>query len=130
MHGWDAEDTIGRAGPLPAEVAADGVGEFLTVEVPTNGTWPHQPVTVGVTATDVTDGGCRVVLGPGGGRLEAGPAAGNAVLGGSASDLILALYGRRPVDTLAVTGDPEVARQFLGWFSDAVNEGRSCRRGG
>lgn len=116
VHGWDAEDTIGRAGPLPAEVADDGVGEFLTVEVPTNGTWPHEPVTVGVTATDVTDGGCRVVLGPGGGRLEAGPAAGNAVLGGSASDLILALYGRRPVDTLAVTGDPEVARQFLGWF--------------
>ena len=38
MHGWDAEDTIGRAGALqPAELAADGVGEFLAVEVPTNG---------------------------------------------------------------------------------------------
>jgi hypothetical protein len=73
-------------------------------------------VTVGVTATDVPGSDWRVVLGPGGGRLEAGPAAGNAVLGGSASDLVLALYGRRPVDSLAVTGDREVARQFLGWF--------------
>jgi len=29
---------------------------------------------------------------------------------------VLALYGRRPVDSLAVTGDQEVARQFVGWF--------------
>jgi hypothetical protein len=69
-----------------------------------------------VAATDVPGAGWRVVLGPDGGRLEPGPATGNAVLGGSASDLVLALYGRRPWDSLSVTGDPEVARQFLGWF--------------
>jgi uncharacterized protein (TIGR03083 family) len=118
VHAWDAEDTVGRAGRLePADLAADGVAEFLTVEVPTNGGWPHAPVTVGIAATDAPGGGWRVVLGPGGGRLEAGPAAGDAVLGGSSSDLVLALYGRRPVESLAVTGDVEVARQFLGWFA-------------
>jgi uncharacterized protein (TIGR03083 family) len=117
MHAWDGEDAVGRAGPLrPADLAADGVDEFLTVEVPTNGGWPHDPATVGLIADDAPGGGWRVVLGPGGGRLEAGPAAGNAVLGGSASDLVLALYGRRPVESLAVTGDVEVARRFLGWF--------------
>lgn len=116
VHGWDAEDTVGRAGELqPAELAADGVGEFLEVNVPAAGGWPHDPVTVGLTTTDVP-GEWRVELGPGGGRLEAGAAAGNAVLGGSAGDLVLALYGRRPVDSLAVTGDQEVARQFVGWF--------------
>jgi uncharacterized protein (TIGR03083 family) len=117
VHGWDAEDTVGRAGLLqPDELAADGVGEFLEVCVPTAGSWPHDPVTVGIAATDVPGAEWRVVLGPGGGRLEAGPAAGTAVLGGSASDLVLALYGRRPADSLAVTGDHEVAGRFLGWF--------------
>jgi uncharacterized protein (TIGR03083 family) len=118
VHAWDADDTIGRAGPLlPADLAADGVAEFLGVEVPTNGRWPHPPVTVGMTATDLPDGGWRVVLAESGGVLEPGPATGDAVLGGTASDLVLALYGRRSVDSLAVTGDPEVARQFLGWFT-------------
>jgi uncharacterized protein (TIGR03083 family) len=114
VHAWDAEDTIGRADPLvPADLAADGVEEFLGVEVPTNGGWPHRPATVGLTAGA---GEWRVVLTEGGGRVEPGPAAGDAVLGGSASDLVLALYGRRPASSLAVTGDLEVARRFLGWF--------------
>jgi uncharacterized protein (TIGR03083 family) len=116
VHAWDADDTIGRAGPLlPADLAADGVDEFLTVEVPVNGPWPHRPVTVGLAATDVPDG-WRVVLGGSGGSVERGAATGDAVLGGSASDLILALYGRRPMDSLSVSGDQEVAGQLLGWF--------------
>jgi uncharacterized protein (TIGR03083 family) len=115
VHAWDAEDTVGRAGPLgPEEVAADGVDEFLTVEVPTNRSWPHPPATVGVTATGA--GEWRVVLDGAGSRVEPGPARGDAVLGGSASDLVLALYGRRPAGSLAVTGDEEVAARFLGWF--------------
>lgn len=117
VHAWDAEDTIGRAGALlPDELAADGVDEFLTLEVPTNGTWPHRPATVGLTAAGVPAGGWRVRLTAAGGTVERGPAAGDAVLGGSASALILALYGRRPMDSLSITGDPEVARRFLGWF--------------
>ena len=117
MHAWDAEDTVGRAGPLePAELAADGVAEFLTVEVHANGPWPHPPATVGLTAADGPGDGWRIALTGSGGTVERGPATGDAVLGGSASDLILALYGRRPIDSLSVTGDPEVARRFLGWF--------------
>jgi len=38
------------------------------------------------------------------------------VLGGPAGDLVLALYGRRPVDSLVVTGDTELATRFVGWF--------------
>lgn len=116
VHAWDADDTIGRAGPLlPADLAADGVDEFLTVEVPVNGPWPHPPATAALAATDVADG-WRLVLGPSGGTVERGIATGDAVLRGSASDLILALYGRRPMDSLSVTGDQEVAGQLLGWF--------------
>lgn len=116
VHAWDADDTLGRAGKLePADLAADGVDEFLSVEVPTNGPWRHAPVTVGLTATGDPDG-WRVVLGESGGRVERGPAAGDAVLGGAAGELVLALYGRRPVGSLTVTGDTEVARAFLDWF--------------
>ena len=118
VHAWDAEDTVGRAGPLlPADLAADGVDEFLGVEVPTNGGWPHPPATVGLTATGGPGDGWRVVLAEAGGRVERGPATGDAVLAGAAGDLVLALYGRRPIETLTVTGDPELAGRFLGWFT-------------
>jgi uncharacterized protein (TIGR03083 family) len=117
VHAWDADDTIGRAGPLlPADLAADGVDEFLSVEVPTNGPWPHPPATVGLAPTDLPGGGWQVVLTGSGGTVRRGQSAGDAVLGGTAGELVLALYGRRPMDGLAVTGDPEVAARFLGWF--------------
>ena len=116
VHAWDAEDTVGRAGPLePADLAGDGVAEFLSVEVPTNGAWPHPPATVGLAPADAP--GWRVVLAGTGGRVEPGPATGDAVLGGGAGDLVLALYGRRPVESLTVTGDETLARRFLDWFT-------------
>jgi hypothetical protein len=117
VHAWDAEDTVGRAGSLgPPDLAADGVDEFLSVEVPTNGAWAHPPVTVGLAATDGPDGWV-VTLTSAGGQVARGPAAGDAVLGGPAGDLVLALYGRRPIETLTVTGDEQVAARFLGWFT-------------
>ena len=125
VHAWDAEDTVGRDAPLgPGDLAADGVDEFLSVEVPTNGGWPHPPVTVSVVATDGPGSGWRVALTEAGGTIStgapteepAGAPAVDTVLSGTAGDLVLALYGRRKVDVLSVTGDPELARRFLGWF--------------
>ena len=117
VHAWDAEATVGRDGPPgPPELAVDGVEEFLSVGVPTNGGWPHPPATVAVTATDAPGPGWQVALTGAGGTLAPGPATGDAVLAGTAGDLVLALYGRRPLEVLTVTGDPEVARRFLGWF--------------
>jgi uncharacterized protein (TIGR03083 family) len=120
VHRWDAEQAAARDVPLHPAAAADGVDEFLSVEVPTNGGWPHPPATVALVATDVPGSGWRVALTEAGGTLSTGtrtadPTA-DAVLSGTAGDLVLALYGRRKVDVLSVTGDPEVARRFLGWF--------------
>ena len=115
VHAWDAEDTIGRADALlPEDLAADGVAEFLGVGVPAGGAWPHGPGTVALVPAGGP--GARVTLTAAGGRLEPGPGEGDAVLAGTPGDLVLALYGRRPVDTLAVSGDPDLARRFLGWF--------------
>src|SRR5258708_2284625 len=46
VHAFDAQQAGGRPQPIPAVVAADGVGEYLTVELPTNGPWPYEPATV------------------------------------------------------------------------------------
>lgn len=117
VHAWDADDTIGRAGTLlPEDLARDAVEEFLSVEVPTNGGWPHPPATVALAPTG-EPAAWRVVLDGTGGRFERGPATGGAVLGGPSGDLVLALYGRRPVGSLTVTGDEVVAGRFLDWFT-------------
>jgi uncharacterized protein (TIGR03083 family) len=117
VHAWDAEDTAGRDEPLrPADLAADGVAEFLSVEVPTNGGWPHPAATVRVVAADVPGDGWLVSLGSSGGSLTEGPGEADAELSGPAGELVLALYGRRKIDALSVGGDAEVARRFLGWF--------------
>lgn len=116
VHAWDAEDAAGRAGTLPPAVALDGVDEFLSTGVSAGGRWAGAPGTVAVIATDAAGAGRRVVLGPEGARLEAGDS-GDAVLRGTASDLVLAFYRRRGLDSLQVTGSLELAGQFLGWFA-------------
>jgi uncharacterized protein (TIGR03083 family) len=116
VHAWDAEETVGRAGALPAEIAIDGVDEFLSVELAISGGWPHDPGSVGLAAEDAPDLGWWVVLTAEGGRLERGEAGGDAVIRGEASDLVLGLYRRRGLDMLTVEGDRDLAKHFIGWF--------------
>ena len=116
VHAWDADDAVGRAGALPREAALDGVDEFLETGLPFSGTWEHPPATIGLVATDGAGGGWRVVMGDER-RLEPGNGTGDVVLRGTASDLVLAFYRRRGVDSLSVTGDRELAERFLGWFA-------------
>jgi uncharacterized protein (TIGR03083 family) len=115
VHAWDADDAVGRAGALPLVAALDGVDEFLETGLSAGGTWPHPPATVGVVATDGA-AGWRVALSGAGSRLEPADGTGDAVLRGTATDLVLALYRRRGVDSLSVTGDRELAERLLGWF--------------
>jgi uncharacterized protein (TIGR03083 family) len=116
VHAWDAQDAAGRAGALPADIALDGVEEFLAVSVPTNGTWPHPAATIGIVADEALDHGWRVVLADGATRVEPGAAKGDVVLRGGAGDLLLACYGRRGPGSLTVEGDHEVAERFLSWL--------------
>lgn len=115
VHAFDAQEASGRAEPLPAEVAADGLGEFLTVGMATMGPWPHQPGTVTLAADDgpawlvqLSGEGARAVP-------EGQAGAADARVRGSASDLVLALYGRHLAGDLTVDGDQELAGQLLHW---------------
>src|SRR3954468_17941373 len=52
VHAFDAQETIGRAEPVPAAVAVDGVAEFLSVGLGSQGLWPGRPARVAFSAVD------------------------------------------------------------------------------
>ena len=114
VHARDAQDAAGSSHPLPADLAADGVAEFLDVLLPRYlerrpGAWSGQ--TVHLHRTD-GDGEWAVRLGPEGAvAVERAHAKGDLAARGPASDLYLwALNrGRGSVELL---GDLEVADRW------------------
>ena len=117
VHARDAQEAVGRTEPLPAGIAADAVGEFVEVGLGAMGPWPHTPARV---ALHSEEGGVWLVgLGPDGATLtapgEGDVTAADARIHGSASDLLLALYGRIPADSLRTEGDPEHVKRLVAW---------------
>ncbi len=115
VHARDAQQAADRAEPLPADIALDGVAEFLVVGFGSCGAWPDKPARVAVHAdeggswvVDLTEAGAAVASG------VTGPAP-DATLRGPACDLLLALYGRRPLDAVGVAGDRAVVERLLAW---------------
>jgi uncharacterized protein (TIGR03083 family) len=117
VHAFDAQETIGKAEPLPAAIAVDGVAEFLSVGLASMGEWPHRPARIAFAATDGPV--FTVDLSPSGVRLDP-PASGEplATVHGSASDLVLALYGRITFAGLRVDGDREVLTELTGFINN------------
>lgn len=113
MHTYDAQLTVGAAEPLPEEVALDGVEDFVFTCCTTTVAWPHNPAVVDYHV--IEGGSWRQSLSADGSRAfrlpESGPAAGedsesvDASVQGTASDLVLAFYGRIPLDSLKLEGD-------------------------
>ena len=103
VHRWDAQAAHGRADDVAPDVAADGVDEVLAVHRPAD--WDDEPVTAdGVVAVRLTDTGQEHVVRVAPSGISVVDAAPDAVLAGRASDVLLALWGRRPLAPL-VTGD-------------------------
>lgn len=119
VHAFDAQQAAGHTEPLPPEVAADGIGEYLTVGMASMGAWPHQPGRAGLA---VTDGATWLIeLGQGGARpreVTAGDAAPEADgwLRGTASELVLALYGR--ARDVTIEGDADLITRLLAWTNN------------
>jgi uncharacterized protein (TIGR03083 family) len=117
VHAYDAEQAAGHGEPLPPAVAADGVGEYLTVELPTNGPWPYEPATV---VLETGPGGNWLIdLGPLGARVLRGADHGDAkpvvTVTADPSDMVLAFYRRSYPGELDVEGDSELLPQLLTW---------------
>lgn len=101
IHLWDAQDAVGTAPRLQADVAADGVREVLEDLYPRQvrlGRVEPLAATVEVTFSDAS--GAAALTGTDGGA----PA---VRVTGPAEDLVLALWGRRrfDADALTIEGD-------------------------
>ncbi len=116
VHTYDAQLAAGAAEPVPVEVAIDGVEEFLSTFCTTTEAWPHEPGAVDYHVTEgrswrneLSAAGAGFVVLPGE-RTDA-----VATAHGTASDLVLAFYGRIPLDDLELGGDRSVFDQLVEW---------------
>jgi uncharacterized protein (TIGR03083 family) len=127
LHTYDAQITSGARQPLPDEVALDGVDEFLSTCCATTSAWPHKPAAVDFHATEgrswrlsLSADGARVTRLPASGTVptaaaDEGPDAAAASVRGTAGELVLALYGRIPVDSLKLEGDGVLFGLLQAW---------------
>ncbi len=117
VHAFDAQQASGRGETLPLAVATDGVAEYLTVELPTNGPWPYEPGTV-VLSTG-PGGSWLVDLGPEGVHVLEGGVHGHvkrtATVTATPSDMVLSFYRRDIGQPLQIDGDPDLVPQLLAW---------------
>jgi len=102
VHRWDAEGSVGSSAPLPSELAADGVPEFIEVMV-----GPDVVALRGAVNLHAVDTGDTWRVGPD------ETSGGTAELNATASDLVLMLYRRLPVPDADVDGDPMLVASLL-----------------
>jgi uncharacterized protein (TIGR03083 family) len=104
VHTYDAQLAAGAVQPMPADVAIDGVAEFLDTCNSTPAAWPHEAATIHYHATDawpapLTD--------------DAAPASASAT--GTAEQLLLFVWGRLTLSDLKIEGDQQVFEQLIAW---------------
>jgi uncharacterized protein (TIGR03083 family) len=117
VHLADAQLAVGQEPSLPADVAADGIDEWLTEFCARLGPgWglggTGQTLHVHVTDPGVT-GEWLVELSPGKVTVTAGHATADVALRGSAASLLLVLTRRLPPSAVDVFGDQALLAQSL-----------------
>lgn len=131
VHTYDAQLTLGAPKPLPDEVALDGVDEFLSTCCATTAPWPHEPATVDYHATEgrswrlrLSADGAQTARIPTPGATSATaagehPDSAGVSAWGTAHELVLAMYGRIPLDALKLEGDRRILDLLVEWDPDA-----------
>ena len=118
VHRWDAQNASGERSPIEADVAVDGIEEFLFQFV---GFEPASLADGGETVRfEAADTGDAWVARVAGGELDVRRAerAGSlipveAVAKGPASDILLLLWRRLRLDAVTVHGEPAAMARFL-----------------
>lgn len=119
VHRWDAASATGTPAPIPAELAVDGIDEFLEL-------WRLRPAAEQIPDTGATvhlhstDAGGEWLITLAGARftVEHEHAKGDVAARGRASDLALWLWGRVGIERLDIFGDGAILRELgpaLGW---------------
>ena len=114
VHSWDVQRAAGHRPDIDAELASDGIDEFLHVMTPL--VREGQPVVGGSVHVHCTDVEGEWLAVPADGlhmTVTREHAKGSVALRGRASDLYLVLWRRLPVDLVEVIGDASVADRFL-----------------
>ncbi|WP_405741691.1 maleylpyruvate isomerase family mycothiol-dependent enzyme [Streptomyces sp. NBC_00028] len=116
VHTYDAQLTADAVQPMPADVAIDGVAEFLDTCDSTQAAWPHEPATIHYHATEgrswlltLDDTGAWPA------PLTDGAAPASASATGTAEQLLLFVWGRLTLNDLKTEGDPRVFEQLIAW---------------
>ena len=106
VHTVDAEQVLGDVGPIPADLALDGLDEWLEVMVP--GALPEgPPADAHPVVLHAVDADAERTLFAGSRPFPA------ATLTGTAGDLLLAVWRRVPLDVLTVDGDAALAAAMI-----------------
>ncbi len=113
VHRVDAESAAGETTPVDAELAVDGVDEFLVVFLPrlADRFGDVGDGTLHFHCTDA-DGEWLVTMRDGQPTITREHAKGDVAARGTASDLVLFLWGRVPADALEVFGDAGLLTRF------------------
>ncbi|MDP7701832.1 maleylpyruvate isomerase family mycothiol-dependent enzyme [Mycobacterium sp. TY815] len=112
IHCWDAVVALGRDEAVEPRLAADGVAEFLEEVLPGMSRDLDGPVqSIRLQCNDI-DGEWTVRAGSGACRLVPDGHV-DVTVRATASDLVLLLWGRRPLERLRVDGDAGALRRFL-----------------
>jgi uncharacterized protein (TIGR03083 family) len=107
VHTVDVEQVLGDVRPIPADVALDGIDEWLDVMVP--GSLPDgPPPEAHPVVLHAVDADAERTLFPGTRPFPI------AALTGTAGDLLLALWRRVPLEVLTVDGDGLQAAAVMG----------------
>ncbi|MFN8022648.1 MAG: maleylpyruvate isomerase family mycothiol-dependent enzyme [Acidimicrobiales bacterium] len=116
IHRWDAEQAAGLDTGVEPHLASDGIDEFLMwfADEPREGA-PAPGGSVHLHCGDVPGEWTVRLNDEGTYDIERAHAKGDCALRGSASDLLLALWRRRGIDTIDVVGDAEVAARFVAY---------------
>jgi len=113
VHLWDAAQAADVVNPVEADLASDGIDEFLTHFLADTADGA-EPVggSVHIHCTDVP-GEWTVRERDGGFDVAREHAKGDCAIRGTASDVLLALWRRVPLSACDVVGDADVAARFI-----------------
>ena len=118
VHAWDADDALGRSGPIAADTAVDGIDELFEAflfRVPFGDRFAAGDALHLHSTDPAGDGSGEWLLqaSDGAWMVERRHAKGAFALQAPASDLLLALWGRVPIDGLRSFGDRAVFDELV-----------------
>lgn len=116
VHRWDAELAAGVEQPIEPVLAGDGVSEMFDTFIPAEDTQPTgDGETILLHQTD-GDGDWLVRFTPSGLQVTAVHERGDAAVVGTGSNLLLALWGRKPLSQLETFGNDALLQKLVDYI--------------